>query len=438
MKKTALIIMVLTIVSRILGFFRDIVLSYYYGASSVSDAYLISMTIPGTIFAFIGAGVATGYIPIYTQIENEKGNLEAEKFTSQLLTIFFFFSIALVLLVNIFPREIVKAFASGFSGETLELAIKLTKIGIFSVFFVGHIYILSSYLQIKNKFSIPAIIGFPLNIIMIGLIYLSSKTDVTLLGLTGVLGYLSQAILLIIFSKKQGYKQKLNKDFLRNPYIKSMAILALPVILGTSINQINTLIDRTLASSIIVGGISALNYANKLIFFVQGIFVISISTVLFPMLSRLTDHDHSSLKQLLKQALGAVSIIIIPIIVGTLIFSNEIITLLFGRGKFDSKSVFLTSQALYFYSFGMLGAGLNELLTKVFYSIKDSKTPTFTLAISVIINIILNLILSKYMGISGLALATSISITICSVMLFYNLRKKIGNLELKTSDSLFS
>lgn len=276
MKRTALLVMIITILSKILGFGREIVLSYVYGASAITDAYLISQTIPAVIFSFISAGIATGFIPLYSRILNEQGQIEANRYTNNLSNALLLLSSVIVVFVLLFTQPIVKIFASGFSGETLELAIRFTRISVFGVYFTALLNIFAGFLRLHENYIIPALAGFPMNLVIIAFLFISTKTNIYVIAIGSVLATASQLLLLIPFVRKTGYRYQpvLN---LKDEYIKTMVIIALPVIAGQSVNQINVLVDRTLASGIAVGGISALNYANRLNGFVQGLFVASIS-----------------------------------------------------------------------------------------------------------------------------------------------------------------
>ncbi len=211
-----------------------------------------------------------------------------------------------------------------------------------------------------------------------------------------------------------------------------MAYIAIPVIIGTSVDQINVLVDRTLASSIAVGGISALSYANKLNGFVQGLFVMPISTVMYPMISQMAAEDNiNGLKSTVSESINSISILVIPATIGSMLFAKPVVKLLFNRGAFDPQALSMTASALFYYSIGMISFGLRDILSRAFYSLQDTKTPMINGTIGVAINIVLNIVLSKYMGLGGLALATSISAIFCTVLLFINFRKKVGPFGMK-------
>ncbi|MDC3416598.1 murein biosynthesis integral membrane protein MurJ [Aquibacillus salsiterrae] len=431
MNKTAALIMLITIVSQIFGFGREIALSFLYGTSSTSDAYLISTTIPGVLFGIITAGLVAGYIPMYSKVAKEDGESEANKFTNNLISILLVICSAIVLIGLIFTEQIVKVFAYGFEGETLNLAVKFTKISLFAIYLSAMISIFTGYLQIKNNYIIPALVGIPFNFIVVLSIVLSHKTNTMALPLGFVIASVSQLILMIPYIRKSKYRYKFKIDF-KDKNIKNLAYIMLPIILGISVNQINVLIDRTLASQLAVGGISALNYANRLNGFVQGIFVMSITSVLYPNTSKMAaENNMNGLKSALSRAITGINLLVIPATLGAIVLAEPIVTVLFGRGEFDIQATAMTSNALIFYSIGMVGFGFREILSRTFYSLQDTKTPMINAAIGMFMNIILNIILSRFLGIGGLALATSISAIFTSGLMFISLKRKIGSYGLK-------
>lgn len=431
MKKTALIIMVVTLFSKFLGFGRDIVLSYFFGASSISDAYLISLTIPSVIVGLIGTGIVTAYIPMQSRVIDDSGDEAGSEFTSNFTNILLVIVTIIYIVGMLFTEPIVKLFALGFTSEILELTIEFTKISLFGMYFTALISIFSGYLQIKNNYIIPALIGFPLNVIVIISIIIAAQGNYSILALGTLIATAAQFMLIVPFLKKANYNYSFSVNIRDDRMVKTLHI-ALPVILGTSVNQINFLVDRTIASSLAVGGISALNYANRLNIFIQGLFVTSIITAMYPVISSYASRKNfDGIKKTLGESISIITIFVLPITIGALIFSKEVINMLFGRGAFDSAAIQMTSTALFFYAFGMMGVGLREVLARGFYSMQDTKTPMINAAVGMMVNILLNIVLSRYMGVGGLALATSIAATFTTILLFISLRKKIGPFGMK-------
>ncbi|TMU84123.1 murein biosynthesis integral membrane protein MurJ [Bacillus sp. BHET2] len=428
MKKTVLILIIITIMSKLTGLAREITLSYFYGTSSVSDAYFISMIIPFVIFSFIGVSISSGYIPLFTKLEKEKGKVSSEKFTNNLINTLLIFSTFIVILIQIFTNEVVGIFATGFDEKTMNLAVTFTRITVFGVYFNVIIVIYNSFLQMKNSFIIPTLIGFIFNVFIIISIILSFKLNILYLAVGSLIALLFQLIILKLFSRmKKGLKYNFILD-VKNENIVKLGKMSLPLIIGLSITQINVLVDKTLASGLAVGGISALNYADRLNSFILSSVVMSISVVIFPrMSSTIAENNINDFRRILSQAITVIIILIIPSTLGAMIFVNPIVDLLFARGAFDAYATSMTSAAFFYYSIGMIGVGLREVLSRAFYSLHDTKTPMINASFGVVLNILLNVILSKYMGIGGLALATSLSAILTTGLLFVSLKKKIGN-----------
>ena len=425
------IVMLLTFLSKVFGFVRDLTLAYYYGASNVSDAYLISLTIPEFVFSLVIQAIAVGFIPIFVEIIHSDGEREAESFTNQVLTILYICGVVVLLFLNVFPRGIVSVFASGFDADTMSLAASFVRITAIALLFKGTVSVLSAYCQANGEFARPAAVGMPLDLIIILSIIISAHFDPRILAYGTVVGFASQVFIVFPFCKKRGYQFRLSLQ-LNNPHIKKMIALFLPVVIGVGANQINILVDRTLASRIAIGGISALNYANKIDNIMENVIVMSIAGVMYPIFATLaTKKDYDSLKANLLTTFDEVMLLMIPITVGAIIFSEPIISLLFTRGAFDMHASTMTARAMAGYSIGMLGVSFRAILTRVFYSLQDIKTPVINSAIAVGINIVLNLVLSRYLGISGLAIASSIASIVCSFLMLLQLKKRIG-LALKT------
>lgn len=437
MKKTAFILGIIIIISKTVGFLREVTLSYFYGASYISDAYLISLSIPGVLFGLLATGVATGYIPMYTSIEEKHGLKEANRYTNNIVNILLLISVIAVLIGLIFTRSLVTIFASGFTAETMQLAINFTRITLFGIFFMSLTTIFNGFLEIKGKFIVPALMGFPLNAIIIASIFISAKTSPLILAIGSLIAFSSQLIFMIPSIKNSDYKYK--RVFkINDEHVKKMAIIALPIIIGTSVNEINIIVDKTIASNLSVGAISTLNYAKILSDSIVALFVATLVKVIYPTISRMAAKGNiKGLETTVEEAINSIVILIIPATVGLMLYSYPITRLIYARGAFSNAALDMTSGALFYYSLGIFGYAMRHVLFNVFYAMQDSKTPMINGSIAVILNIILNIILSRVMGVNGLALATSISALVSVLLLFISLRIKIGYLGLKNLSYTF-
>ncbi|SCH61612.1 murein biosynthesis integral membrane protein MurJ [Romboutsia sp. 1001713B170207_170306_H8] len=427
--KAAIGLMAATLVAKILGFGRELTLASAYGASSTSDAFLVAMNIPAVIFTAIGTSLGTAFIPLFCEVNSSKGDRESIKYTNNIFNVVIIICIVLTTIGVIFTPQIVRLFALGFKGETMRQAVYFTRSMILGIPFLGISYIMMAYLQVKENFIIPGLMPVPYNACIILSILISVRTTPYILPWGALIGLLGQFLFQFPFAIKKGYRYEAYLNF-KDEYLKKMLWLVGPVLIGVAVNQINTIVDRTIASTLVEGSISALNYANKLNQFVMGMFIVSISSVVYPMLSKLsTENNKSQFNKSIVTSVNTVILLVIPISVGAIILATPIVKLLFQRGEFDARATYMTSVALVFYSIGMIGFGLRDILGKVFYSLQDTRTPMINGAIAMGLNITLNILFVKFtnMQLAGLALATSTAALFTIVLLFINLRIKIGS-----------
>ncbi|GAA0090524.1 murein biosynthesis integral membrane protein MurJ [Paraclostridium bifermentans] len=426
--KAAVGLMAATLIAKILGFGRELALASAYGASGTSDAFLVAMNIPAVIFSAIGTSLGTAFIPLYCDLEAKQGKKASLRFSNNVLNIVVLLCLITSLVGVVFTEPIVKLFAVGFKGETLTQAIYFTRVLILGMAFLGMSYIMMAFLQVKENFVIPGLMSVPYNMLIIISIFLSVTINPNLLPWGTLIGLSLQFVFQYPFARKKGFKYRPYIN-LKDEYLKRMLWLIGPVLIGVAVTQVNSIVDRTIASTLVEGSISALNYATKLNQFVMGMFIVSISSVIYPMLSKLsTENNKKKFKESIVTAINVVTLIIIPISVGAIILAEPIVKLLFQRGEFDARATQMTAIALIFYSIGMLGFGLRDILGKIFYSLQDTKTPMINGIIAMVLNIVLNLAFVKYtnMGLGGLAFATSISSLVTIALLSVSLRRKIG------------
>ena len=420
-------LMIVTLLSKVIGFSREMVLTYAYGTTMQADAYITALSIPDVLFTAIGAALATTFIPLYNENKMIGGRERSLKFTNNIINIVIMISIIISVCSIIFAKPLVKLFAMDFVGEKLQLTINYARIMIPSIIFIGLKNIMVSYLQLNDSFVATGLVGFPYNAIVIASILISTKTSIYVLPIGTLIGMASQFIILYIVARKKEYKYKPYIN-LKDNQLKKMGALIAPVFIGVAVNQINSIVDKSLASTLGDGVITALNTANRLNQFVMGLFIATIVTVVYPMLSKLSlNEDKSRFIDTISKSVNSIIILVIPISVGAIALAQPIVKLLFQRGAFNEYSTYLTSSALVFYSIGLIGSGLRDILGKVFYSLQDTKTPMLNGALAMGINIVLNLILIKFMGHTGLAFATSLSSIIGILLLFNKLKQKMGN-----------
>lgn len=426
--KTSYILMIITILSKVFGLLREKALAYFFGAGLVADIFLIAFQLPMTFTNVISGAVANGYIPMYDRIKSDDGKVKADKFTTNLSNILFVISLVVTLFSIIFAKPLVKLMAEGFTGEKLELAVFVSRVAMLSIAITAVSSIYKAYLQIYGKFIVSVLHSILMNIIVIAAMAISYKMGINYLAVGILLAFILQYSIFILPIRKTGYRYRLAID-MKDSNIKKMFHDILPILISTSAIEINFMISRSLSSGLFVGGISTLNYAYKLQSFVTGIVVTSIITATYPKIAKFGSiKDIDGLKTSVTEALSTMLILVIPAAFGLFTFSLPIVNLLFVGGEFTLKDAKITAVVLSFFAFGVIGIGIREIISRVFYSLDDSKTPVINSIIIVGINIALSFIFSNILGIKGLALATTISFIVGAFALYISSTKLIGNI----------
>lgn len=421
--QTALLMSLLTLGSKLLGFVREMVMAGFFGTSYITDSYVMALAIPSIIFAGFFSAINTAYLPLYSRIAEKEGSERGLLFTSQSMNMAFVIAAVSAVAGICFSDQIVSIFASGFTGEKAELTSKFLKISFSYALFTSQVGLLEAYLRYKNVFLAPIIIGYLQNAIVIVVIFISAIYDHTLLAWGWMLAYIVQLIATRFISGKFAFKYTFIVRFGKTA--KKVAALSLPVFVGSYIHQINVFIDKTLASRLPEGSVAALNYGNLLVGLITGLTISIMMTVIYPKMTQAQAlEEYQSFNKMVSTGFNLICIIAIPFSLGAMLYSQQVVQIIYERGAFDPTSTALTSTAFLFYSAGMLFTSLNILFTQTYYSIHDMKTPMVCGAIGVIINVVLNLILVRFMAHGGLALATSIA-SICNAgFLYYGLRMK--------------
>lgn len=419
--KNMMLVASLTIVAKLIAIIRQVVLTYFYGASAISDAYILAQTIPNTLFLLVSSAIGVSFMPIFNQIRNEKDDEEAELFTTSMVNMVIILASVIVVITMLFSSQIIFIFASGFNSATAEIASKFLRISIFSIYFIGMCGIFSSYLKIKGDYFSPSVIGIVLSIVEIASCIFAYYFNDVLLAIGITIAAFAQFSFVFISAVKHGYKRH-NKLGLCDPYIKRAIIMSIPVMLGLGVDEINVIIDKTIASGFQTGSISALNYSNTLVAIVHNVISVSINTVLFTEVARLaTIDDHKQIASQIHESLHLALLFLIPSTIGMIIYSEPIIQILYERGNFLHESTVLTAGAMVFYSLYIIPNGVRLISQSYFYAYGKTKFCMYVGFVAVTVNIVFNLFLSRFIGINGLALATSIGVTVGAVILLLRL-----------------
>ena len=428
--KTIIMVIGLTIGSKLFGFLRDVLISSRFGTGMESDAYFMALKVTAVVFMGIGSAITTTTIPTIVNYMAKKEKEKAFAFSNKILTIMLLLAMVVIPLGILLAPFFTKYIAFGFYDQKMELTVSLIRI-MFPILICTFLtYIFVSLLQSLDKFSITSILSMPYNmVLLIYLVFLVGRFGIKGLAVATLLGWIAQFLIQMPYLYGKGYQIQFNLD-LKDKDIRTFFRLILPILISTMVYNINIIVDSSLATTLSEGKLSALNYAFIIYTTIASTTIFGISTVLFPSFAKNTSlNDLTGFKTQVTATLKVLSFILLPLTVGLITLRTPIVKLAFERGAFDQQAVLLTTTALTFYAVGMIGFGTQEVLNKSFFALKDTKTPTKFGIISVIINIVLNLILIRKMDLGGLALATSLAAISNGIFLYWALTKKIGKMD---------
>jgi putative peptidoglycan lipid II flippase len=427
-----------TLLSRILGFLRDMVIANFFGAGMAADAFFVAFRIPNLWRRLVGEGSLTiSFIPIYTEYLTQRSEEETRKVTHIAFTIGGVVLLILTVLGVLFSPILIRIIAPGWFAEypeKFQLTVTLNQIIFPYLFFMGLFALCMGVLNSHRHFFAPAIAPIFLNISIIVSVFLFYHTF-NIPVMTLALGVLAGGVIQFLFQIPFLYKRRITFRFnfnFRHPAIKRIGLLMIPGLIGTAVYQINVFIDTIFASFLPSGSVSYLFFADRLMEFPLGIFAIAIGMASLPSLSGLASQGKmEELKETLSFTFRLVSFISVPAMVGLIALKTPIINLLFQRGLFDYSATEKTAFALLFYSVGLWAIAGARTIAPAFYSLQDTWTPLKIALICLGTNVVFIAILIYPLKHGGLALATSLSSILNLVLLFWKLNLKLGKIDMR-------
>ena len=429
--KSAGIIGFATVVSRVLGFARDILIARFFGTSKFAQAFVVAFRIPNMLRDLIGEGATNAaVVPVLSEYSETKKKEEFWHLANVLLNVVLIVLTGVTLAGIAFAPVIVRLIAPGFISdpEKLRLTVYLTRFMFPYVLLVGLLAYSMGILNSLKHFSAPAFAPAILNLTII-ICVLVRQGSVSALATGVLIGGVVQLVAQIPVLFAKGFRFNFRSG-VHHQAVKKIGALLVPRILGSCVYQINIFVNTMLASlSTVVGegGVAALYYANRIFQFPLAIFGIAVAQAALPTMSReALEQGLEKLKGTLSFSLRAVNFIMLPASFGLIVLARPITSVLFQRGMFGQYSTSITAGALAFYSIGLFSYAGIKILVSCFYSLKDTFTPVKIASVSLVLNVALGAILMFFLKISGLALATAISGIFNFFLLFFALRKKIG------------
>lgn len=438
MYKSVAAVFFISMFCRVFGFLREIAIGAWFPAVE-SDAYFMAIKIFNIFALLFGYMWTTSYTPLYTHAYKADDSRKlADRLTSNLLNILLLISVSLTVLCEIFVGPICDFIATGFTGDKLQMTIRMTQIVLPAIPFFGMYYFFSAVLNAQKKFKIveaaTAFVGLGVILSIVCFKWLMGPYSI---ALGALLAYVLQFIVMLPSVMKSfkyqpvlTFKEEKTKEFFR---------LLAPSAIGVAAAEINSVIDSALASTLSDGNVTSLNFALRINTFATSLLVTPIITVLFTRLSEyVANGEKKGFEITLRNGMETLGVICIPITALVAVASEDVVRIVYQHGQFSEESVGLTTAALFFYIIGLIFYGFKTLLNRAFYAHKNTKTPMITGFIYIGLNVLLNFLLIGPMGVGGLALANTIALFLATVVMIIAYIYKYGKWNMEGSAREFA
>ncbi|MDR2903632.1 MAG: murein biosynthesis integral membrane protein MurJ [Clostridiales bacterium] len=433
--KTVGMVMVIMLLGKMTGMLRQSMLTALVGYTAEANAFAYASAIPNNFLDFtFASAISSCFIPVFNAYIEKKGKPAAFQLANNFITLILLLSAAVTVAAVVFTPQVVYVMATDLSPETALLTASLLRIMLPTIVLSAAAFSLTGVLQSLGEFNIPAGMSLLSNLMIIGYwFFFFDRFGMTGLAVAFLAGWGTQVLIQMPSLLKKGYfyKPYLN---LKDSGIREIAVLILPVMMSAWILPISSMINLNAVSRLgEIGGI-ALNNANTLYTVITGVLILSIANVIFPKLSKdVARENEKAFGETLRATLRVLFFLLLPMTAGLVILSEPIVSLVYGWGKVGANEVALSAYALSFYALGMVGFGLQTILSRGFYADRNSKIPLLTGLIAIAVNAALSFTLVDGMGVGGPALATSAAMTVTGgVMLYFMYRKNTAVLDKKT------
>ncbi len=436
--KAAWLIAFVTIISKFVGFLRDVIIANYYGAGMVSDAYFYAYQIPSLaiiLMGGVGGPFHSATVSVFAKLVNPDDKIPSEKvnklFNAFLTATFIFFAVFSIV-IFVYSDWIMQFIIHSSNTQLVSLAGLHLRIMTPVILIGGIIGIYYGLLITYRCFLLPNISPVVMSLSIIAIIALSKGDNFGIcLAVATSIGAVFQFLLQFPAVKKLGFKIKPNLDIKNNTEFKNLIELVFPAALSSTIGQIYVYVDMFFASQLKEGAWTAIGYANRVFQFPVGILVTAFLVPLFPIFSKLVgEKKYDDIKYYFHKGVGLLNFVAIPIMFGIIMLAYDAVTLIFQRGEFDSRATYMVSQALIFLSFAIIPYVFRDSITRIYYSFNDSKTPFLVAFSSIVLKFILNSLFINKLGIAAITLSTSLVTLFNATLLGLILLKKI-NLDYK-------
>lgn len=428
---STLLVTLVIILSKAVGFGRDMVTTAYFGLTYANDAYVSAYSLFYLPVLLFNSCISATLIPLYVE-EREKHSLQhSNHFASNSINLFALAALVVSALMYILAKPLVHLVYSGFDAEKLALTARLTQIMVLALVFNVTSISVASLLNAMEKYIAAQLTGFPLSVCVIIASACFSKTYGIEAVAWGVFAANILQLLVLIPFMRGWFKYSPVLDF-KDKRFHRLMLLALPAMFSMGISELNHMIDHALASGLPEGTLASMTSAYRLVTFIQGVLIVPLTTIMFSKMSKhVAASDEKGALQMLLDSMVQLSMVVLPVVVIGVVLSSDVIKFAYMRGKFTLDDVKVTAGVLAFYIVGIPAFGMRDFLSRMFHALKDTKKPFYVSCVVVATNVVLNVILRKVMGANGLALATSIAGYVGTAILLALLRMRFGRIGFK-------
>lgn len=420
-------VMLITLASKLLGLLRDRLLAVTYGTGMYANAFLTASRIPRVFFdTLFASAIAASFIPVFTEALEKKGREQADRFAGNFITVMGLLTLIMTAAGMFLAEPLVTLFAQGYDVETALLCADLTRIMFPTIFFTGVAYSFVGLLQSFDEFNIPALISVVSNLVIIAYYpLLNDRFGIYGLAAAFLAGWSLQALIQIPSLRKKGFRYRPSVN-LKTEEMKKVFTLMLPVMVSTWVQPVMLTVNSRFASFLSSGsGVSQIEYSTNLYLMIIGVFILSVTNVIFPKLSRLeASDDQEAFGETVKGTMHASLFFVLPMMAGVMALSYGLIDLIYGGGEFAGDDITVTASALLWMSPGMVGYAVQNILSRVYFARQDGRTPLLAGAAAIAADIVLCKLLIGPFGVSGLALASAAAGTINAVILMIPLERR--------------
>ena len=413
------------LLSKLLGFLRDVLIAASIGTSVLADAYLQIFGIPALLFASVGMALSSVNIPNMTLYIKSKSEEERVGYVSNLFAQLTFLAAAISVIGIVLAPWVTRLILPGLDSEIGHVSTTLTRIMFPTLIFICLAYTTAGILQVHKHFIASTVISIPFNILIITSL-LIWRGNIIVLGIVTTVGWFLQFLIQLPALLKDGYRFDFKID-LKNEHTAAIYKKLVPILLGNAVLQLCLLTDRAFATHLKEGSASSLAFGSTLFMTITSVFIVAMSTVTFPDLSRYClDKNYEGIRHLLSYIFKVLFLILVPYLIMVTVYHKDIIRLVYQRGSFTAESTGMTSTAFLVYSFCIAGYLCQEIFNRLFYALKKFYVPMFLSIACVLLNLVLVLLVYRSMGIAGIAGSTAVSFLIYAVVMSITVVREVG------------